>query len=68
MPTLSSNYYKDMFGTAAMRSVFSDDRRFTSWLDTESALAKVQANLGLIPESAATSIAAASDPMCPSEV
>ncbi len=59
MPTLTSAYYKDMFGTAAMRSVFSDDRRFTSWLETEAALAKVQANLGLIPESTATNIAAA---------
>lgn len=59
MPTLTSAYYKDMFGTAAMRSVFSDDRRFTSWLETEVALARVQAGLGLIPESAAASIAAA---------
>lgn len=53
MPTFTSSYYKDMFGAAAMRSVFSDGRRFTSWLETESALAKLQANLRLIPESAA---------------
>jgi adenylosuccinate lyase len=31
-----------MFGTAAMRDVFSDDRRFTSWLETEAAPAKVR--------------------------
>jgi 3-carboxy-cis,cis-muconate cycloisomerase len=59
MPTLTSAYYKDMFGNAAMRAVFSDDRRFISWLETEAALAKAQARLGLIPESAAFSIAAA---------
>jgi 3-carboxy-cis,cis-muconate cycloisomerase len=40
---LTSNYYRDMFGTHAMRAIFSDDRRFTSWLETEVALAKVQA-------------------------
>jgi 3-carboxy-cis,cis-muconate cycloisomerase len=56
---LDSNYYCDMFGTPGMRAVFSDDRRFTSWLETEVALAKVQAKLGLIPESAAAAIAAA---------
>lgn len=59
MPTLTSSYYKDMFGTSAMRGVFSDDRRFTSWLETEMALARVQARLGLIPESAADNIASA---------
>lgn len=56
MPPLNSAYYKDMFGTAAMRDVFSDDRRFLSWLETEAVLAKVQATLGLIPASAATKL------------
>jgi hypothetical protein len=31
---LTSSYYRDVFGTPAMRSIFSDDRRFTSWLET----------------------------------
>ena len=56
---LTSSYYRDMFGTPAMRAIFSDDRRFTSWLETEVALAEVQATLGLIPESAAAAIATA---------
>jgi len=56
---LTSTYYRDMFGTPGMRAVFSDDRRFTTWLETEAALAAVQAKLGLIPESSASAIAAA---------
>jgi 3-carboxy-cis,cis-muconate cycloisomerase len=50
---LTSSYYRDIFGTPAIRAVFSDDRRFTSWLETEVARAKVQAKLGLIPKSGA---------------
>ena len=50
---IDSVYYKDMFGTAAMRAVFSDERRFTSWLETEVALARSEARVGLIPASAA---------------
>lgn len=56
---LSSEYFKDMFGTAEMRDVFSDDRRFTSWLETEVALARAEAKVGLIPAEAAENIAAA---------
>jgi len=46
---LDSSYFKDMFGTSAMREVFSDDRRFRSWLETEVALAHAEAKVGLIP-------------------
>jgi len=56
---LTSTYYRDMFGTPAMRAVFSDDHRFVSWLETEVALAEVQAELGLIPKSAASAIGTA---------
>lgn len=46
---LDSDYYKDMFGTAAMRAVFSDEARLQAWIDTEIALAQAQAELGIIP-------------------
>lgn len=55
---LSSDYFGDMFGTAEMRAVFSDQGRFESWLATEAALAKVQGTLGLIPNAAAERIQA----------
>ncbi len=38
-----------MFGTPSMRGVFSDENRFQKWLDTEVALAKAEAELGIIP-------------------
>ena len=46
---LDSDYYKDMFGDSAMRAIFSDEARILAWLETEVALAKAQATLGLIP-------------------
>lgn len=51
MPTsiLDSTYYRDMFGTAAMRAVFSDEARLKAWLDVEVALAKAQVRTGVIP-------------------
>lgn len=53
---LLSDYFKDMFGTDAMRQVFSDKNRFQKWIDTEIALAKSQASLNIIPEIAAEKI------------
>lgn len=47
---IDSNYYRDMFGTAEMRRVFSDDTRLQAWIDTEIALAKAQVQLGIIPQ------------------
>jgi len=47
---LDSDYFKDMFGDTAMRAIFSDEARILAWLETEVALAKAQATLGLIPE------------------
>jgi adenylosuccinate lyase len=44
-----------MFGTSAMRYVFSYNRCFAAWLETEVVLAKVQAMRGLITKTAATS-------------
>lgn len=47
---IDSNYYKDMFGTEAMRDVFSDEARLQAWIDTEVALAKAQVALDIIPK------------------
>lgn len=53
---LDSSYYRDMFGTADMRRVFSDEQRFQSWLDVEVALAFAEERSGVIPESVAGKI------------
>lgn len=55
---LDSTYYRDQYSTAAMREVFSDDGRFTSWLDAEVSLARAQEEVGLIPEGMGDRIAA----------
>lgn len=57
---LDSDYFKDMFGDASMRAIFSDEARINAWLQTEVALAKAQAALGLIPQGADDQIAEAS--------
>lgn len=55
---IDSHIYRDTFSTAAMRSTWSDEARVQHYLDIESALAQVQAELGVIPADAATEIAA----------
>jgi adenylosuccinate lyase len=51
-----SFYFKDRFGTQAMRDVWSDRATIARWLEVESALAAVQAELGLVPKTAAREI------------
>lgn len=46
----------DFFSTKAMRSIFSDENRIQKYLDVEAALAKVQAELNIIPHKAAIEI------------
>lgn len=46
---IDSTYYRDMFGTAAMRAVFSDEARLKAWLAVEVALARAQVRTGMIP-------------------
>ena len=53
---IDSNYYRDMFGTAAMRQVFSDENRIQTWLDTEVALAIAEEKAGVIPAGTAKEI------------
>lgn len=58
---LESSIFKDMFGTPAMRAVFDDAATVRRYTETEIALAKVQGELGVIPEAAAQAIARLAD-------
>ncbi len=58
---LESSIFKDMFGTAAMRAVFDDAATVRRYTETEIALAKVQGALGVIPATAAATIARLAD-------
>ncbi len=53
---LDSKLFSNMFGTPAMRAIFSDETLVQRYLDVEAALARVQARLGIIPEEAAKEI------------
>jgi 3-carboxy-cis,cis-muconate cycloisomerase len=57
-----STLYRDMFGTAEMRAIFSDTRFLALCLDVEAALARAQAGLGMIPAAAASEISAQAKP------
>ncbi|MEQ8332204.1 adenylosuccinate lyase family protein [Nisaea sp.] len=63
MPSIvvKSSIYGDMFGTTDMRGLFEDDTMLGLYLDVETALARAQAKLGLIPEEAAKAITDAAD-------
>jgi adenylosuccinate lyase len=51
-----SFYFKDRFGTQAMRDIWSDRATIARWLEVEAAIAAVEAELGLVPEKAAREI------------
>jgi len=53
---IDSALFRDQFGTSAMRAIFSDEQTVQKWLDVEAALAKVQAELNIIPAEAAAEI------------
>ena len=53
---IDSAVFRDIFSTAAMRRVFSDENRVQKYLDFEGALARAQARLGIIPQQAAEEI------------
>lgn len=55
---IDSEIFRDLFGTEAMREIFSDQAMVGHYLDVEAALARVQAKIGLIPEAAAAEITA----------
>ena len=48
--------FKELLGSKEMRMIFSDEETITTYLEVERALAKVQANLGIIPKEAANAI------------
>ncbi len=54
---LDSDIFRDVFGTPAMRAVFSDDATIAAYVRAEVALARAQARVGLIPQAAADAIA-----------
>lgn len=51
--------FRDMFGTAEMREVFTDKALVGRYIEAEVALARAQARLGVVPQDAATAIEAA---------
>ena len=51
-----SIFFKDLYGSAAMRAVFDDLNLLQKWLDFEAALARAEAALGLVPTEAAQEI------------
>ena len=53
---LDSAIFANLFGTEAMRRVWSDENRTRKYLEIEAALARVQAGLGIIPREAADEI------------
>jgi len=53
---IDSSYLKDLFGTDALRQVFSDRQQLKGWLDFEAALARAEAAVGLVPPEAAAEI------------
>ena len=54
---IDSILFRDAFGTPAMRAVFSDQQMVQRYLDVEVALAKAEAQVGVIPQDAADTIA-----------
>jgi 3-carboxy-cis,cis-muconate cycloisomerase len=58
MPTsaIDSLIFRDMFGSPAIREIWSDGFRTQKYLDWEAALARAQAKVGLIPQEAANEI------------
>ncbi|WP_062269229.1 class-II fumarase/aspartase family protein [Endozoicomonas arenosclerae] len=56
-----SRVYRDLFSTEDMRSIFSDETLVNRWVEVEVALAKSQADLDIIPESAYHSIKKTAD-------
>lgn len=53
---IDSDIFQGIFSTDAMRAVWSDQNRTRKYLQIERALAKVQGQLGVIPQEAATEI------------
>lgn len=59
-----SELFRDMFGTAEMRAIFSDGAYLARCLEVEAALARAQAGIGMIPAAAAREISAKANIAC----
>jgi len=59
---IDSRIFGNIFGSEAMRRVWSDENRTAKYLEFERALAVVQGRLGIIPNEAADEIARNCDP------
>jgi adenylosuccinate lyase len=55
---IDSLLFRDLFSSEAMRAVFAEQSLVQHWLDVEAALARAQAELGLIPTAVAEEITA----------
>jgi 3-carboxy-cis,cis-muconate cycloisomerase len=53
-----STFFRDLFGTPAMREVFADSALARRYVEVEVALARAEAKVGVIPAAAADEIAA----------
>ncbi len=58
---IDSRLFRNQFGSAEMRAIFSDQATLGGWLQAEGALAKAQADQGLVPDGAAQAIEHAAD-------
>lgn len=58
---LDTTLFGDSLSTEEMRSIFNENAMLQAWLDVEVALAKAQADLGMIPKEAAQVIASKAD-------
>src|SRR3569833_2679978 len=58
---IDSLLFRDAFGTAAMRDIFSDTALIARYVEVEIALAKAEARVGVIPADATAEIARRSD-------
>jgi 3-carboxy-cis,cis-muconate cycloisomerase len=63
MPSIviSSKLWGNMFGSAAMCALFTDDAMVQRYLDVEAALARAQAKVGIVPPEAAQAITAVAE-------
>ena len=55
-----NHFFRDLFGTPAMRAVFADEALARRYVEVEVALAHAEAKVGLIPPAAAEAIARSS--------
>ena len=60
MGVLASRIFQHWYSTAEVREIFSDRNTVQQWLNVEVALARAEAEVGVIPQGAAEAIAAKS--------